>query len=176
MGLNGRLIGVVAALLLALGARVAMAETPPLPASGETASSEGPSRAEYVSGLEKICKPGSDDTVRVMKGVKSDVNHNRLKVALEKFEKATKIFSRTTASMESQPRPPADEARLEKWFTFLNRQQKYLEEISTQLRAGNKHKAQRLIPRFIHNGNEANNVTLAFGFNYCRFKFIRYGI
>ncbi len=36
-------------------------------------------------------------------------------------------------------------------------------------------KAQRLTARFIENGNLANNVTLAFGFNYCSFKFIRYG-
>jgi hypothetical protein len=36
-------------------------------------------------------------------------------------------------------------------------------------------KAQRLTARFIHNGNLANNDTLAFGFDYCSFKFSRYG-
>ena len=36
-------------------------------------------------------------------------------------------------------------------------------------------KAQRLTARFIHNGNLANNVVLAFGFDWCSFKFSRYG-
>ena len=35
--------------------------------------------------------------------------------------------------------------------------------------------AQRLTARFIHNGNLANNTVIAFGFNYCSFKFSRYG-
>ena len=62
-----------------------------------------------------------------------------------------------------------------KWFVYLNRQEAYLQEISAQLRAGHKIKAQRLTGRFIHNGNLANNVTLAFGFDWCSFKFSRYG-
>ena len=28
---------------------------------------------------------------------------------------------------------------------------------------------------FFHNGNLANNVVLSFGFEYCSFKFSRYG-
>jgi hypothetical protein len=27
---------------------------------------------------------------------------------------------------------------------------------------------------FVHNGNLANDVVIAFGFNYCRFKFSRF--
>ena len=51
----------------------------------------------------------------------------------------------------------------------------YLQQITAQLRAGQAIKAQRLTARFIHNGNLANNVVLAFGFDYCSFKFSRYG-
>jgi hypothetical protein len=73
------------------------------------------------------------------------------------------------------PRPPEDVARLAKWFGYLDRQESYLRRITAQLRAGRAIKAQRLTARFIHSGNLANNVVLAFGFNYCSFKFSRYG-
>jgi hypothetical protein len=177
MSCVGRLTVVVTALVLALGAAVAMAETS-VPTAAEAPAleaTEGPTRKEYVSELERTCKPGAQATQRAMKGVRDDVKQNRISVATAKFEKATKIFGHTTAAIARAPRPPADTERLKKWFLYLNRQEQYLREISTRLRAGQKIKAQRLVGRFIHNGNLANNVTLAFGFNYCSFKFSRFG-
>jgi hypothetical protein len=176
MGWIGRLTAVVTALMLALGAGYAMAEGTPAPtAAAPSEATEGPSRREYVAQLEKLCKPGADATQRAMKGARADVRENRIGVATTKFEKATKIFARTVATISRSPRPAADTERLKKWFVYLKRQQQYLEEISRHLRKDQKIKAQRLIGRFIHNGNLANNVTLAFGFNYCSFKFSRYG-
>ena len=165
---NARLIAVVTALMLAIGAASAIAET--LPETGE-----GPTRKEYVAELEKICKPGAAGTQRAMKGVRAEVSKNQISVATTKFEKAGKIFGRTITEIAKPPRPSADTARLKKWFTYLNRQEQYLVEIAAQLRSNHKIKAERLTGRFIHNGNLANNVTLAFGFNYCSFKFSRYG-
>jgi hypothetical protein len=75
----------------------------------------------------------------------------------------------------SVPRPPADAGQLRKWFAYLKRQETYLKRIVAQLRARRAVPAQRLTARFIHNGNLANNVVLAFGFEYCSFKFSRYG-
>ena len=69
----------------------------------------------------------------------------------------------------------ADAVRLEKWFVYLNRQEEYLKQITAQLRMNHAIKAQRLTARFIERGDKANNTVLAFGFNYCSFKFIRYG-
>jgi hypothetical protein len=176
MGWIGRLITVATVAVLAFLAASAGAEAP-TPAAGETApqTSEGPTRREYVAELEKICKPGADATQRAMKGVRNDVKENRIPLATTKFERATKIFGRTIKEIGEPARPPADEGRLKKWFTYLKRQERYLQEISAQLRIDHKIKAQRLTGRFIHNGNLANNVTLAFGFNYCSFKFSRYG-
>jgi hypothetical protein len=73
------------------------------------------------------------------------------------------------------PRPISDATKLGKWFGYLKAQEAYLQQITAQLRAGRAIQAQRLTARFIHNGNLANNVVLAFGFNYCSFKFSRYG-
>jgi hypothetical protein len=136
---------------------------------------EGPTRKEYVEQLESICKPDALATQRVMKGARADVRAERLAAAATKFGKATTIFGGTVKQISAVPRPSADEARLGKWFTYLKRQESYLQQITVQLRQRHAIKAQRLTARFIHNGNLANYVVLAFGFNYCSFKFSRYG-
>jgi hypothetical protein len=149
-------------LVLALGA-------------GTAAAAEAPTRAEYVQTLEAICKPDAEATQRAMKGARSDLQHERLPATAAKFAKATAIFNGTVKTIAAVPRPGADTAKLDKWFVYLERQGSYLKQITAQLRAGKAIKAQRLTARFIHSGNLANNVVIAFGFNYCSFKFSRYG-
>lgn len=136
---------------------------------------EAPTRDEYVASLEKICKPDALATQKAMKGARSDVRHERFEVAARKFAKATAIFGGTLKQIKAVPRPIADTKKLAKWFGYLDRQEDYLRQITVALRKGEGIKAQRLTARFIHNGNLANNVVLPFGFNYCSFKFIRYG-
>ncbi|HTT94429.1 MAG TPA: hypothetical protein VMF55_07135 [Solirubrobacterales bacterium] len=155
-------IVVVGVLLALLGGAVAVAAEPP-------------TRAEYVTRLEAICKPDAAATQVAMRGARGDLRAERLPVATAKFAKATRIFGGTVKKIAAVPRPPADEAKLAKWFDYLNRQESYLRQITAQLRAGHAIKAQRLTARFIHSGNLANNVVLAFGFDYCSFKFSRYG-
>jgi hypothetical protein len=139
------------------------------------ATAAGPTRAEYVTGLEGICKPGALATQRVMKGARTDIRKERLTAAAEKFGRADSIFSATLKGIESVPRPEADRARLKKWFGYLQRQETFLGQIATQLKENHVIKSQRLITRFIHDGRLANNVVIAFSFNYCSFKFSRYG-
>ena len=138
-------------------------------------AAEAPTRDEYVERLETICKPDAEATQRAMKGARADVRAERLAVAAGKFAQATSIFGGTVKQISAVPRPSADSAKLGKWFTYLKRQQSYLGQITSQLRQGNGIKAQRLTARFIHTGNLANNVVLAFGFDWCSFKFSRYG-
>jgi hypothetical protein len=177
MGSFGRLIAVATALVLAFGVPVALAETPASPplTTEVPETAEGPTRGEYVTGLERTCKPGAQETQRAMKGVRDDVKEGRIPLATHKFGEAAKIFGRTIKTIERAKRPTADLGRLKKWFVYLNRQEGYLKEITAQLRVNHTIKAQRLTARFIHNGNLANNVVLAFGFNWCSFKFSRYG-
>jgi hypothetical protein len=138
-------------------------------------AAEGPSRTEYVTQLEGICKPRAESTQAAMSGAKADLKAERLAVAAGKFAKATTIFGGTVAKIAAVPRPEADAAKLATWFSYLDRQESYLKQITAQLRAGRAIPAQRLTARFIHNGNLANNAVIAFGFNYCSFKFSRYG-
>jgi len=144
-------------------------------AAVNAAAAEAPTRDEYVSQLEEICKPDALQTQRAMKGAKADIRAERFAVAARKFAKATAIYSSTVKRMSAVTRPPDDAEKLGKWFTYLKRQVSYLKRITGQLRQEHAIKAQRLTARFIHNGNLANNVVLAFGFDYCSFKFSRYG-
>jgi hypothetical protein len=146
-----------------------------LVAAVSAAAAEAPNRGEYVDRLEAICKPDALATQRVMKGARADIKAERLTPAAAKFTQATSIFGGTVKQIAAVPRPPADAAKLGKWFTYLKLQESYLQQITVQLRQEHAIQAQRLTARFIHNGNLANNVVLAFGFNYCSFKFSRYG-
>ena len=138
-------------------------------------AAEAPTRDEYVQRLETICEPDALATQQAMKGARADVRTERFAVAATKFAKALSIFGSTVKQISVVPRPPADTERLKKWFTYLQRQESYLRQIATQYREDHPIQAGRLTARFIHSGNLANNVVLAFGFDWCSFKFSRYG-
>ncbi|HEX6780975.1 MAG TPA: hypothetical protein VF125_02985 [Solirubrobacterales bacterium] len=134
----------------------------------------GPTRSEYASRLEKICKPRAEATARTMDGVRGDVKGHRLEAAAAKFERAGRIFRSTVAAITVVPRPSEDRTTLAKWFRYLKRQEGYLTEIAKALRGGEAIKAQHLTAAFIRSGNRANDVSLDFDFDYCRFKFSRF--
>jgi hypothetical protein len=140
-----------------------------------SAAAEAPTRDEYVAQLEAVCKPDAEATQGAMKGARGDVSAERLALAAGKFARATSIFGSTLKTIAAVPRPAADATKLGRWFGYLKTQESYLKQITAQLRADHAIQAQRLTARFIHNGNLANNVSLIFGFNYCSFKFSRYG-
>lgn len=158
---------VAAAVAVAVFSLAAMA--------GAAGAAEAPTRDEYVDQLERTCKPDAEATRRAMKGARSDIQAERFTVAAEKFAAATSIFGGTVREIVPVTRPAGDEAKLSKWFGYLKNQESYLKRITAHLRADRGVAAQRLVARFIHNGNLANNTVLAFGFQYCSFKFSRYG-
>jgi len=154
---------------------VAVAAVAALLLAGTAAAAEAPTREEYVNQLEAVCKPDAEATRVAMKGARADVSAERLTVAAVKFAKATSIFGGTVKAISAVPRPAADTAKLSTWFGYLKTQESYLRQITAQLKADHAIPAQRLTARFIHNGNLANNTVLAFGFDFCSFKFSRYG-
>ncbi len=166
MNALGRIHGWIAIGVAVLAAALSLAGA---------AAAEAPTREGYVAELEQVCRPDAEATQRAMKGARGDILSERLAIAATKFAKASSIFGGTVKEISPLPRPPADAAKLDKWFGYLKAQASYLVRITTQLRADQPIKAQRLTARFIHNGNLANNTVLAFGFNYCSFKFSRYG-
>jgi hypothetical protein len=152
-----------AALLLALSLAVAV-----------SAAAEEPTRAEYVAQLEQICKPGSEQIQRAVHGVRSDIRAERLAVAGRKFGRAKPIFAATLRSISAVPRPAADRATLSRWFAALGSEKTYLGQMVTALRAGSLARFEHVFAGFSREGTRANNVVVAFGFNYCAYKSGRY--
>ena len=138
------------------------------------ARAESPERAAYVSSLEAVCKPGVEATQRAVRGLRADIRAERLSVAARKLSSAARIFDGTVGEISSVPRPPLDAAQLAKWFGYLRLQESYLARAGAALRAEQIVKYQHNAVRFVHTGNLANDVVIAFGFNYCRFKFSRF--
>jgi hypothetical protein len=151
------LIAVLVALALAL----------PAGAAAETAE---PTRAEYVTRLEQICKPGSEATQRAVRGFRADVRSERLRAAGTKLAKAKRIFVHTVSSIAAVSRPHPDRATLDRWFAALGREKLYLGKTVAALQAEDVARFQRVSADFIHEGNKANNIVVSFGFNYCAFK------
>lgn len=131
-------------------------------------------RGAYVDRLEAICKPGVKATQQAVKGVKSDVQGERLAVAAAKLAKAAHIFGGTVERISAVPRPGPDSTQLAKWFEYLQLQESYLAKAGAALRSERIPSYQRSIVRFAHNGNKANDVVIAYGFNYCLFNFRRF--
>jgi hypothetical protein len=133
-----------------------------------------PDRAEYVNRLESICKPDVEATQQAVRGVRSDVQAERLAVAAGKLGSAARIFDGTVRRISAVPRPPPDARHLAKWFGYLKLQKSYLGRAAAALRAERIPRYQHNAVLFVHNGNLANDVVIAYGFNYCRFKFSRF--
>jgi hypothetical protein len=159
-----------------LGARwiVAAASLAALAPSALAAAGAAPDRADYVGSLEAICKPGVEETQRAVRGVRSDIQRERLTVAAQKLSSAGRIFDRTVRAISAVPRPPADAAQLTKWFADLRQQESYLRRAASALHAQRIVSYQHNAVRFVHTGNLANDVVITYGFNYCRFKFSRF--
>ncbi len=140
-----------------------------------SAAAAAPARPEYVNRLESICKPGVKATQRAVRGVRADIRAERLQVAARKLARAGRIFDGTVGKISRVPRPGPDAEQLAKWFRYLNLQESYLARSAAALRAERIVRYQHSSVRFVHTGNLANDVVISFGFNYCRFKFSRFG-
>ena len=130
--------------------------------------------SEYVAHLEKLCKPDAKATQRAVRGMRSDIRSERLRLAASKFSKAKQIFAGTVRSISKVPRPAADRATLARWFAALARETDYLGRTAAALRAEDIPRFQRVSGRFFQEGSKANNVVVSFGFNYCAFKPTRF--
>jgi hypothetical protein len=156
-------IGATAVAMALLVAGIAAAEDAP-----------APSRSEYVAKLEGICKPGALATKRAVRGMRSDLRAERLAIAANKFSQAARFFAATVREISPLPRPTADRATLARWFGYLGQEEANLQRIVTVLRANRPVAFEHASARFVRSGERADDVVLAFGFNYCYFKLSRF--
>jgi hypothetical protein len=131
---------------------------------------DGPTREEYVATIDPICKTNIDSNKNLLKGVGAIVKAGKLKLAASRFTEVASNFGKTIKSIEVIPRPAADSARLEKWFSFLKIVQMNLGKVGKALREENKIRASHEKIRAERSSNAANNVSFVFGFHYCNLR------
>lgn len=129
---------------------------------------EGPTRDEYRARVEPICKRDAETGARILKGVRQRVRQDRFAQASAQFYRAATAFGKTINALHGVPRPPADDARLLKWFGFLRKVQDYLRKTGRALNEKKKVKALHETIRAERSGNAANNVASIFQFHECR--------
>jgi hypothetical protein len=128
-----------------------------------------PSRAEYVSQVEPICEANSVANKRILKNVREKArNPAKMKEAGAQFIHASLAFGSTVDKLSEVPRPPADDARLLKWFNQLLIVQAKLRALGVALKEENRIKAAHEQIRVERASNAANNVGFTFEFHSCR--------
>jgi hypothetical protein len=128
----------------------------------------GPTRAEYVSQVEPICQANTEANKRILKNVRQKARAGRLKEAGAQFIHASAAFGSTVTKISEVPRPPADDARLLKWFKYLGIVRTNLRKVGVALKEGDEILAAHEGIRVERAGNAANNVGFIFEFRYCR--------
>jgi hypothetical protein len=137
-------------------------------------AAEEPTRDEYVERVEPICKANTEANSRILKGVKGQVQKDKLVPAGKRFIRASSALGKAVAQIDAVPRPVADNAKLTKWIGYLRKEKTFLQQIGGALKSGDKYRAQKLAVELNKNNNKANNTVISFGFDECRIDSSRF--
>jgi hypothetical protein len=127
-------------------------------------------RASYTEAVEPICKANTEANEKILKGVRAEVKADKLKPAARQFTKAAAALAKTRSQLAVVPRPPADTAKLSKWLGYVKTETSLFEATARKLKAGDKFRAESMVVRLTHTATLANDQTLGFEFQYCRFE------
>ncbi len=144
----------------------AMALLPAATASAE----EEPTRAQYVEQVDPICQANTEANKRILKNVKTKARSKSPKTVRQagsQFIQASTAFGAAEKKIAAVPRPPADDARLLKWFKHLGIVRTDLRKLGKALQKGEKILAAHEQVRVERAANAANNVSFVFEFKYC---------
>jgi hypothetical protein len=125
-------------------------------------------RDEYKAQVEPICKTNKEASEKYLKGVKTLVKKDQLKQAGAAFSKAAAALEKAEKQLAAVPQPEADSAKLGKWLSDIKGEVSLMKTIAAKFKAGNKAKGSSLSVKLTHNANVANNLVIAFQFNYCK--------
>jgi hypothetical protein len=154
--------------VLALAVAVALAVMAPL----ALAATE--EQQEYADQVEPICKANSEANSRILKGVKSQVQQDKLVPAGKRFIRASSALGKAVTQIAQVPRPEAYAAKLEKWIGYLKSEKTFLRKIGKALKSKDKFRAQKLAVELNKNNNKANNTVISFPFDECRIDSSRF--
>lgn len=126
--------------------------------------------AEYTEKVEPICEKNSKANEKILKNVKKDVQHNKLKLAAAALTKAATALNKTYGELKTVPQPVASEATLAKWLGYVKKEANLLNETGKALRGNKKSKASHDETQLNHYANLANSTVFSFQFHYCKFE------
>lgn len=125
-------------------------------------------RESYVAQVEPICKANTETSKRVLAGAGERIKKRKLEPAGKQFIRASRSFGQGIRQIVTVPRPPADEAKLQKWFEFLRIVKTRLFALGKVLTEDERLHATHDEIQLERSANAANNVSFAFHFHYCR--------
>jgi hypothetical protein len=152
-----------------LTAAISIAAMALLPAATASAAEES-TRAQYVEQVDPICQANTEANKRILKNVKTKARSKSPKTVRQagsQFIQASTAFGATEKKIAAVPRPPADDARLLKWFKHLAIVRTDLHKLGKALQKGEKILAAHEQVRVERAANAANNVSFVFEFKYC---------
>lgn len=155
-----------------LTAAISFAAMALLPAVSALAE-EAPTRAQYVEQVDPICQANTEANKRILKNVKTKARSKSEKTVREagsQFIQASTAFGATEKKIAAVPRPPADDARLLKWFDQLDIVRTDLRKLGKALQRNEKILASHEGVRVERAANAANNVSFVFEFQYCHLR------
>jgi hypothetical protein len=129
---------------------------------------EEPTREGYVAQVEPICKRNTAVSQRILKGARTRVKNREFAPAGLQFIRVSVALQNAIKQIATVPRPPADDARLQKWIKFLGIVKTRLRSVGRELKLGERLKATHESIQVERSSNAANNVGFVFGFHYCR--------
>lgn len=160
MGSRGRKPSLKLSIALVLGLVLAV------PVAG--AIEPDPTRDEYVTAVEPICKANTEANSRILEGVKEQVQKGELDSAGRRFVRAGAALGKAVNRIAAVPKPSEDKLKLERWIGLLRDQKTLLQNIGQKLKAGNKFQAQKQAVQLSRVNRRANNTVISFGFDHCR--------
>jgi hypothetical protein len=164
--IEGRLPGLLAAALCFAFLLV--------PIAGAAQAAGEVTRAGYREAVEPICRSNTEANERILAGVKQEVRAGRLAPAATRFARAAYALKKTIGELKGVAPPPADRARLSRWLGKVSVEASLFERIAGELRARQKARAEKLVVRLNSNAGQANNMVIAFEFEYCRLEPARF--
>ncbi|HEX9966814.1 MAG TPA: hypothetical protein VGB06_02595 [Solirubrobacterales bacterium] len=138
-------------------------------------AAEEPTLEHYIATVEPICKRDREASERILGGTKEAIRDGKLKAAGRQLIRASRHFGEAIRELVAVPRPPADEAKLQKWFGFLRILRDRIRQTGVYYKEGEELKATHESIAAERTGNAANNVSFSFKFKYCRLSRSRLG-
>lgn len=136
---------------------------------------EEPTRETYLATVEPICKRDREASEKILSGTNEAIREGRLKSAGRRLIRASRRFAGTIVQLVAVPRPPADDAKLQKWFGFLRILRDRLRKTGVYYKRGERLKATYETIAAERTANAANNVSFSLKFRYCRLTRSRMG-